>query len=116
MSRKSSPQRVAFWRRLIARRRRSQHSVERLCQEAGVAPASFYHWQRKLREAAAGPPACDRELVPVRIVPAPAVPPAGMIEIEWPDRVRLRIPPSCDPAALRLVWELLGDGQPRGAG
>jgi len=112
MGRSADSERVAFWRELVERRRRSGLSVAGVCAEAGVSTASFYLWQRKLRGGvAAGRQAqTDRRatprLVPVRILPdAPAsrgdLP--GMLEVELPGEIRLRIPAGCDAATLELV-------------
>jgi transposase-like protein len=74
MARRSDPSRAAFWRQLIERRRHGGLSVAQVCEQAGVSPALFYQWQRKLRGAAAPTrnvqpdrPAASR-LVPVHIV------------------------------------------------
>jgi len=113
MGRRSDGSRVAFWRGLIERRRRSRLSVSEVCERAGVSPASFYQWQRKLRAVGLSQQAtADREasrLVPVRIV---ADSPsgrdlAGALELELAGAVRLRIPAGCDRAALALVLGML---------
>jgi hypothetical protein len=92
--------RAAFWRKLIARRRREELSVEQVCQEAGVSPASFYAWQRRLRSAE------QPELVPVHIVPEHDASDAA-IEIELPEAIRLRIAPGCDRQTLPMVLSTL---------
>ena len=95
--------RAAFWRKLIARRRREELSVEQVCQEAGVSPASFYAWQRRLRSAE------QPELVPVHIVPEHSASSAAdaAIEIELPEAIRLRIAPGCDRQTLSMVLSVL---------
>lgn len=110
MTRKVDPQRTVFWRQVIERRRNSRLSVERFCKEAGVSPASFYVWQRKLRDTRTAPRPVQNDLVPVRIVPDPATPvasAAGVIEIDLADAIRLRVPPGCDHEALRIVLRAL---------
>ena len=115
MTRRGDPQRAVFWRQVIERRRYSRLSVDRFCEQAGVSPASFYLWQRKLRDKTTAPqPArpVQTDLVPVRIVPdpaAPAAPAAGVIEIDLADALRLRIPPDCDHDVLRIVLSILRD-------
>jgi len=115
MGRTADSSRVAFWRKLIERRRNSSLSVARLCAEASVSTASFYLWQRKLRNPAAPArihspdrPASSR-LVPVRIVPDALAhrDTAGMLEVELPGEIRLRIPAGCDVATLQVVLSLL---------
>jgi len=119
MARRADSHRAAFWRELIEGRRQSGLSVVRVCEQAGVSPASFYQWQRKLRGRAAGArngqpdrPAVSR-LVPVHIVADRPTAPgeaAGLLEVELPGEIVLRIPAGCDPATLRLVLSLLHDG------
>jgi hypothetical protein len=115
MGRTADSSRVAFWRELIERRRRSSLSVAQLCAEASVSTASFYLWQRKLRKQAASarnhPPArpASSQLVPVRIVPDALAhrDAAGMLEVELPGEIHLRIPAGCDAATLQVVLSLL---------
>ncbi len=116
MARRSDSGRAAFWRELIERRRHSGLSVAQFCGEAGVSTASFYLWQRKLRggSAARRQARPDRretsQLVPVRIVPdAPAShsDSAGMLEVDLPGEIRLRVPAGCDAATLQLVFGML---------
>ncbi len=119
MARRADSGRAAFWRDLIERRRHSGLSVAQFCGEAGVSTASFYLWQRKLRGGAAArrqarPARPDRRetsrLVPVHIVadaPASRSDSAGMLEVDLPGEVRLRIPAGCDAATLQLVFDML---------
>ena len=142
MGRSADAGRVAFWRKIIQGRRLSGLSVAQCCAEADVSTASFYSWQRKLRRGvpAARQAAADRgntaRLIPVRILPdAPAgrlpgasagsIPhasaghshSAGMLEVELPGEIRLRIPPGCDASTLQVVMSLLlpGGGRERGS-
>jgi transposase-like protein len=123
---------------LIERRRHSGLSVAHVCQQAGVSPASFYQWQRKLRggraptrnaasargsSAAARQARCDSQtesrLVPVQIVadsPTGRDESAGQLEVELPGEIRLRIPAGCDRATLKLVIKLLQNRGSREAG
>lgn len=118
MGRRVDSNRGAFWRKLIEGRRRSGHSVARVCEEAGVSPASYYQWQRKLRGTApARSASSDRgaagRLVPVHIVadaPIGRHEPAGAVEIDLPGEVRLRILAGCDRATLQLVLSMLLPG------
>ncbi len=57
MARKVDRKRERFWQKLIARRKQSGRSVADVCWEAGVSTASFFVWQRKLRERDASSPA-----------------------------------------------------------
>lgn len=138
MARRADSTRVSFWRELIGRRRRSGLSVAQVCKQADVSPASFYQWQRKLRggpargrkaasagsRAAAAPQArCDARagsrLVPVQIVADPPTgrdESAGLLEVELPGEIRLRIPAGCDRNTLELVIQLLRTSGSREAG
>lgn len=116
MARRADSNRAGFWRELIEGRRRSGLSVARVCGQAGVSPASYYQWQRKLRRGVAPvrSAASDRgaagRLVPVQIVAdASSGPrePVGVLEVDLPGEVRLRIPAGCDHATLQLVLNLL---------
>ena len=104
MSSPSDPsERESFWRALISRREMHGLTVAELCEQAGVASASFFHWQRKLRKAGLRPghgskPATP-PLVPVRIVDDRV----AEIILEIPNGVRLRIPPGCEEATLQQV-------------
>ena len=118
MSRRSDLDRVAYWGDLIERRRQSDLSVARFCEQVGVSSASFYDWQRKLRERITTPtdspqtPRAESAFVPVRIVADPVPPATGVIEIEMPGALRLRVPPDCDHGVLRIVLSvLLGHGE-----
>lgn len=121
MARKADRNRELFWRKLVERRVRSGRSVADLCWEAGVSTASFFQWQRKLRErdaaiiATTKPAACSTAsrvsaaLVPVRIVDD-RVPirttvvadrqPAEAAVIELADGLRIRILSGCDAATI----------------
>jgi hypothetical protein len=136
MGQRADSNRVAFWRELIEGRRSSGLSVAQSCAEAGVSPASFYQWQRRLRDGAAdtgdarpeghaqpGQRTASR-LVPVHIVPDSIVShggsasrsgDTGMLEVELPGDIRLRIQAGCDAATLQLVLSmLLKDGSREG--
>jgi len=115
MARRGDSGRAAFWRELIERRR-SGLSVARVCEQAGVSPASFYQWQRKLRggvapvRSATPDQGAAGRLVPVHIVadaPIGRREPVGVLEVELPGEVRLRIPAGCDQATLQFVLNLL---------
>lgn len=106
MARKADGKREQFWRKLIARRRRTGRSAAEVCWEAGVSTASFFLWQRKLRERdasatttltarSAGSPA----LVPVRIVDDRQ--PDDVAIIELAEGLRIHIRSGCDAATIR---------------
>ena len=100
MSTSSNSDRVAFWRKLIAQRQASQVTVRQLCAQAGVSPASFFHWQRRLRVGdQASRPNSTPVLVPVRVVEDRVT----EITVELTQAVRVRLVPGCDEATLERV-------------
>ena len=115
MAHKADGKRERFWRKLIARRRRTGRSAAEVCWEAGVSTASFFLWQRKLRErdasAATTPttqPAGSPALVPVRIVDDRQ--PDDVAMIESPDGLRIHIRSGCDAATIgHLLTAIRGE-------
>ena len=96
----SNSDRVSFWRKLIAQRRSSQLTVRQLCQQAGVSPASFFDWQRRLRAAdQAARPDVTPALVPVSVVEDHV----AQITLELSQVVRVHLAPDCDEAMLERI-------------
>jgi transposase len=91
----------SFWRNLIAHRERLKITVDEACQQAGVSRASFYHWQKRLREAKGTEQATLSSLMPVKIVDDRI----AEITIELPGDIRVRIASGCDQATLRTVLQ-----------
>jgi hypothetical protein len=109
----------AFWRRLMVRRKTSGLTVTALCDEAGVSPASFFYWQKRLGQR----PAASKDevaspnrsttstdpspLVPVRIIDDRA----AEITVEFLARdplapaLRVRVPVGCDERSLLVVLQ-----------
>jgi len=109
----SSSEREAFWRNLLTRRDTLRLTVGEACEQAGVSPASFYQWQRKLRESERRPEraaAPSTPLLPVRIVNDRVV----ELTLELPQGLRLRLPGDCDAATLGRVLQaaLTACGEP----
>jgi transposase-like protein len=85
---------------LIAQRQSSQLTVRQLCKQAGVSPASFFQWQRRLPAAdQASPSAVTPALVPVRVVEDRV----AEITVELPQAVRVHLAHDCDEATLERV-------------
>lgn len=96
----SNSDRVVFWRNLIAQRRSSQLTVRQLCQQAGVSPASFFQWQRRLRAVdQAARSEVTPALVPVRVVEDRV----AQIAVGLSQAVRVHLAPDCDEATLERV-------------
>jgi transposase-like protein len=92
----SSSEREAFWRNPLTRRDTLRLTVGEACEQLGVSPASFYQWQRKLRESERRPDraaAPSTPLVPVRIVNDRIVNDRVVeLTLELPHGLRLRLP------------------------
>jgi len=91
--------RASFWRQLIAQRESSSLTVREVCQQAGVSPVSYYHWQRKLRTPPPSAAEAAPALVPVRVVDDRR----GELTLELPQGVRLRFAQDCDEATLQRL-------------
>lgn len=98
-SKRSGSDRVLFWRQLIAHRVSSSLTVREVCQQAGVSPVSYYHWQRKLRTAPPSAKEATLALLPVRVVDDRR----GELTLELPHGVRLRFAADCDEATLQKL-------------
>jgi len=96
---RSRSDRVSFWRQLIAHRVSASLTVREVCQQAGVSPVSYYHWQRKLRTPP--PPAAEvaPALMPVRVVDDRRV----ELTLELPQGMRLRFAQDCDEVTLQRL-------------
>lgn len=121
--------RVAFWRKLIARHESSRLSVGAVCRQAGVSTASFYAWRRRLQASGFNgsgrfaPAIASSSLVPVRVVEDEPGDMAALrgsdfhkvsgnaIEVTLdpadrpgcPPAIRVAIPAGCDEASIRRV-------------
>ena len=106
--------RVAFWRKLIARYESSRLSVGAVCRQAGVSTASFYAWRRRLNASGRSAPAIARSssLVPVRVVAdAPGSLSEQAIEVTIDQSgvsghtpaICIAIPAGCGEASIRRV-------------
>ncbi len=99
---------------LLERHKESGLSVRRFCVNEGIAPSTFYYWQKKLRKEAAG-----GHFIPLLVrapgstaYPSPNQQPApGMdftpMEITYPNGTTLRIRQTLDLAGLRSLVSLL---------
>jgi transposase-like protein len=93
-----------FWRRAVARWRRSGQSVRAYCVQEGLSEPSFYAWRRELarRDRHAEQTATSTtsaSFVPVRVVSEPS----AAIEIVLSKGPIVRVRPGFDATTLRQV-------------
>ena len=99
---------------LLERQKESGLSVRGFCSNEGIAPSTFYYWQKKLREGTDG-----HRFIPL-VVRAQGLaghrtpgPPDGtgmdsaVLEISYPNGTTLRIKQNLDLAGLRSLVSLL---------
>ena len=99
---------------VLERQKESGLSVKSFCSNEGIAPSTFFYWQKKLREEGPG-----GRFIPLLVrAPGSAVYPAsgqrpapGMdnnpLEITYPNGTTLRIRQTLDLAELRSLVSLL---------
>src|SRR4051794_30221509 len=95
------------WRRWLEQWRHSGLSGRAFCARHALSEPSFYAWRRALQQRDAG---AVPTLVPVRVVPDPEVVGASPFEVvlhRGRRRVRVRVRPGFDPAALRQLLAVL---------
>ena len=98
-------------REVLARQRASGLSIHRFCLKEGLATATFFGWQRRLRQVVGGGQTRDTTVnfAPVRIVPEAGIAAgAGVIEIWLPPDRRLRLTGMVDRQQLAMVLAALG--------
>lgn len=101
--------------RLQERQRESGLSVRSFCSNEGIAPSSFYYWQKKIRNEAEG-----KRFIPLvvrstgaTINPVTQTEPVQqqkgdiLFEITYPNGITLRIKNDLDLAGLRALISLL---------
>lgn len=119
MSRRS-PEKEAYWRKMLHRQRRGGISVRQFCKDHSLSEASFYSWQREIairdrqsvgttqngsslsrKKQAAPPPVNAAAFIPLRLSGASAM------ELVHPRGHVLRIPAGFDRDCLEQVLQLL---------
>ena len=102
-------QRRDFWERQIAEWSQSGQPASAWCAERGLSRGRFYLWRRRLRANR------DSSLKPLTFHPLPqtrSVDPSGQppgLEIQV-GTARVMVPRDADPATLRCVLQVLGEG------
>ena len=108
MSRRS-PEKEAYWRKMVREQRRSGITVRQFCKDHGVSEASFFSWQREIairdrqaagttangssssrKKQAVPPPVSTSSFIPLRLSGASA------LELVHPRGHVLRIPAGVD--------------------
>ena len=119
MSRRS-PEKEAYWRKMVREQRRSGMTVRQFCKDHGLSEASFFSWQRELalrdqqaagttengssssrKKQAVPPPMNAAAFIPLRLSGASA------LELVHPRGHVLRIPSGFDRDCLGKVLQLL---------
>lgn len=119
MSRRS-PEKEAYWRKMVRQQRRSGKTVRQFCKDHGLSEASFFSWQREIavrdrqavgttqdgtsssrKKPAAPPPVNAAAFIPLRLSGASAM------ELVYPRGHVLRIPAGFDGDCLEQVLRLL---------
>ena len=100
------PSREPYWRRVLARWKRSGLSVRAFCRAEGLNALTFYWWRRELERRDQPQPA----FLPVHVVAETTEPPTGGIEVVLANGRCLRVGAGFDPRTLVRVVELLEPG------
>lgn len=99
--------------RILAQAEAPGSSVKLACRAHGVSSGQFYTWRKQFRSgeltgfvpvSVTEPPSLP-EPVPVKEVPQPPVP--GLVEVDLPGGVRLRISGEVETVALRRILSAL---------
>jgi hypothetical protein len=93
------------WRRLVAEQKSSQLSIEAFCTRQKVSTSSFYRWKQVLKSEPAS--ARASQAPPPRFLPISLSGGSGLIEIQLPSGVILRVPPGADEQSLSVVLRAL---------
>lgn len=96
---------------LLERQKESGLSVRRFCGNEGIAPSTFYYWQKKIRKSIPGPgfiPIVVQTRRPTGLDPtSQRISGCGMdpfpMEIMYPNGTTLRIRDAVDLAGLRSL-------------
>ena len=106
---------ISKFARLIAQQKESGLSVRSFCSNEGIAPSTFYYWQKKIRKQSGG-----ERFIPLvvkstgatfnRVNQREPIQRQGgdmFLEITYPNGIRLKIKNEMDLAGLRALISLL---------
>ena len=95
---------------LLERQKESGFSVRGFCSNEGIAPSTFYYWQKKIRKSTPGPgfiPMVVQTRRSAGLDPTSHRSPGGMdpfpMEITYPNGTTLKIRDTVDLAGLRSL-------------
>jgi transposase-like protein len=108
----SQASRREFWRQVVARQHTSGLSIQRFCQQEGMATATFYIWRRRLGQGAGGRVGTPAPVgfAPVQVQPEAApVAAAGSLDIFLPHDRCVRLTGTVDRQQLADVLAALAE-------
>ncbi len=108
---------IVKFARLIARQKESGLTVRSFCSNEGIAPSTFYYWQKRIRKESG-----EKQFIPLIIKSSPPVlnpitqaGPAqkqkgngdNQFEITYPNGITLRVKADLDLSGLRALISLM---------
>ena len=106
---------IAKFTRLIARQKESGLTVRSFCSNEGIAPSTFYYWQKRIRKETG-----EKQFIPLIVktsppvfnpIPEPAVKQKEneniQFEITYPNGITLRVKTDLDLSGLRALISLM---------
>ncbi len=103
--------------RILAQAAAPGSSVKLACRAHGVSSGQFYTWRKQFRSGdltgfvpvsvAAEPPSLPAPAPAQDALPPPSAPVPGLVEVELPGGIRLRISGEVEAAALRRILSAL---------
>jgi hypothetical protein len=103
---------IVKFARLIARQKESGLTVKSFCSNEGIAPSTFYYWQKRIRKEAG-----ENHFIPLVVKSSPPVfnqitprEPAQKrdhFEITYPNGITLRVKSDLDLSGLRSLISLM---------
>jgi hypothetical protein len=107
MARPKDPELERLWKHRLSRHSTSGLSIAEFCARAGIACSAFYYWKRRLAAEPCPVHPQPPLFVPLRVDGEPSG--TGVVEIELPHQVRLRLDSPPEPEWLaRVVVALAG--------
>ncbi|MEZ6077639.1 MAG: hypothetical protein R3C09_14625 [Pirellulaceae bacterium] len=90
MTKRQDSEKLIAWRQRLAKLSASGLSVTAFCRQAGITPAKFYYWSRRVREAGS---AVDRKQPDASTrVGRQSIEIANTVEVAIGEHVKIRLP------------------------